>query len=66
VIVGPLGDILAGPLYDQSGILIADVDLRDIIRAKYDFDPLGHYSRPVRSCVLSMFPFYLHMLIFMQ
>ena len=51
MIVGPLGDVLAGPLYDQNGILVAEVDLRDIIRGKYDFDPLGHYSRPVRLCL---------------
>ena len=48
MIVGPLGDILAGPLFDKEGILVAEVDRRDITRAKYDFDPVGHYSRPVR------------------
>ncbi|MFE5125930.1 nitrilase-related carbon-nitrogen hydrolase [Streptomyces sp. NPDC056669] len=46
VIVGPLGDILAGPLYDKSGVLVAEVDLEDITRARFDFDPVGHYSRP--------------------
>jgi nitrilase len=46
VIVGPLGDILAGPLYDQPGILIADIDTDEIVRARFDFDPVGHYARP--------------------
>ena len=49
MIVGPLGDVLAGPLYDAAGILSAEVDLNDIPRAKFDFDPVGHYSRPVSS-----------------
>ena len=46
VIVGPLGEVLAGPLLDEEGILTADVDLDDIIGAKLDFDPIGHYARP--------------------
>ena len=27
-------------------MLVADLDLDDIVRAKYDFDVVGHYSRP--------------------
>lgn len=46
IIVGPLGDVLAGPLVDQEGILLADIDLDDIQRAKLDFDATGHYARP--------------------
>ncbi|MFC0283565.1 carbon-nitrogen hydrolase family protein [Camelimonas abortus] len=46
VIVGPLGEILAGPLVDEEGILTADIDLDDILGAKLDFDPVGHYARP--------------------
>ena len=46
VIVGPLGEILAGPLLDEEGILTADIDTDDIIGAKLDFDPVGHYARP--------------------
>jgi nitrilase len=45
-IIGPLGDVLAGPLYDAEGILTADLDLSEIARAKYDFDVVGHYARP--------------------
>ncbi len=45
-IVGPLGDVLAGPLYDQEGILYADLDLGEITRSKMDFDVVGHYARP--------------------
>lgn len=46
VIVSPLGEVLAGPLFDQEGILYADLDLEEIIRAKLDFDAVGHYARP--------------------
>lgn len=46
VIVGPLGQILAGPLVDAEGILTADIDLDDLLGARLDFDPVGHYARP--------------------
>jgi nitrilase len=45
-ILSPLGKRLAGPLYDQEGILTAEIDPREIIKAKMDFDPIGHYARP--------------------
>ncbi len=45
-IISPLGKRLAGPLYDQEGILTAEIDHREIIKAKMDFDPIGHYARP--------------------
>ncbi|MGY3206161.1 nitrilase [Streptomyces sp. TE5632] len=46
VIVSPLGDVLAGPLRDGEGILTAELDLDDLARARFDFDPVGHYARP--------------------
>lgn len=45
-IVSPLGETIAGPLYDQEGILYSNIDLNEIARAKVDFDPVGHYARP--------------------
>ena len=45
-IVSPLGEIIAGPVYDQEAILTADVDLDDVVRGKFDFDAVGHYARP--------------------
>ncbi len=45
-IVSPLGEYVAGPLFDQEGILIADLDLTAVARAKFDFDVVGHYARP--------------------
>lgn len=45
-IIAPNGQILAGPLEAEEGILYADVDLTQIIKAKRVFDAVGHYSRP--------------------
>ena len=45
-IYGPLGELLAGPLWEQEGILIADLDMSAITRSKFDFDVTGHYARP--------------------
>ena len=46
VIVGPLGQILAGPVYNENVILTAKIDLGEIARSKYDLDVVGHYARP--------------------
>ena len=46
VIVSPMGDILAGPLKNEEGLITADIDLEDLKRARYDFDVNGHYARP--------------------
>lgn len=46
VIIHPLGRILAGPLYDKEGILTAEIDHREIVKSKMDFDVIGHYARP--------------------
>ena len=45
-IIGPLGQILAGPNFDGPCILTAELDLNEIPKSKYDFDVVGHYARP--------------------
>ena len=45
-IISPLGEVLAGPLYDEEGILYAELDLGEVARGKFDFDVVGHYARP--------------------
>ena len=45
-IVSPFGDIISGPYRNEKKILYADIDLKEIIKGKYDFDVVGHYSRP--------------------
>jgi nitrilase len=45
-IVGPLGEVLAGPSRDAAEILFADIDLDQIAGARFDFDVVGRYARP--------------------
>ncbi|MDD1004500.1 carbon-nitrogen hydrolase family protein [Pseudomonas sp. TNT2022 ID642] len=46
VIVGPMGDVLAGPLRGEAGLLTAEIDTDELVRARYDYDVVGHYARP--------------------
>lgn len=46
VVVSPDGEIAAGPLHEEAGILYCDVDLQKVGRAKRTLDVVGHYSRP--------------------
>jgi nitrilase len=39
------GEVIAGPLYDGEGIIVADCDLRKGLHAKRLFDAVGHYGR---------------------
>lgn len=48
VIVGPDGDLLAGPITEQPGMLVATLDLGRLIAARREFDPVGHYARSDR------------------
>lgn len=45
VIISPLGEVLAGPLWNEEGLLVADLDFSDLAKGKLDFDVVGHYSR---------------------
>ena len=45
-IVDPLGEYVAGPLFHEEGILVADLDQRAVVAGKFDFDVVGHYGRP--------------------
>ena len=45
-IIGPLGQVLAGPVFNEDVILTAEIDPGEIARGKYDFDVVGHYARP--------------------
>ena len=37
---------MAGPIYGEEGVISAQIDLNDIVRARYDLDATGHYGRP--------------------
>jgi nitrilase len=45
-ILGPDGGYLAGPLWDEEGILYAELDPELLYRERQRFDPAGHYHRP--------------------
>ena len=45
VIVSPFGEVIEGPLFDKSGVLIADLDLEQVKMSRLDFDANGHYNR---------------------
>jgi nitrilase len=45
-VLGPDGAYLAGPLYDEEGILYAELDPARLWEARQRFDPAGHYHRP--------------------
>lgn len=45
-VISPLGEFVAGPVFDEEATIYADLDLSEVAASKYDFDPVGHYSRP--------------------
>jgi nitrilase len=45
-VLAPDGSYLAGPLYDQEGILYADLDPERLYEERQRFDAAGHYHRP--------------------
>lgn len=46
MIIDPLGKMLAGPVYNEDTLLMAELDLSVIPAAQMDFDVVGHYARP--------------------
>jgi nitrilase len=45
-ILAPDGSYLAGPLYDEEGILYAELDPDRLFEERQRFDAAGHYHRP--------------------
>jgi nitrilase len=45
-VLAPDGSYLAGPLYDEEGLLIADLDADRLLEERQRFDAVGHYHRP--------------------
>ncbi len=46
VIVGPDGKVLAGPIFDEETILIAELDFSSVTKESLTLDVTGHYARP--------------------
>jgi nitrilase len=45
-ILAPDGSYLAGPLWDEEGILVAELDAARLDEERQRFDASGHYNRP--------------------
>jgi nitrilase len=45
-VLAPDGSYLAGPLYDEEGVLYAELDPAVLRAERQRFDPAGHYHRP--------------------
>ena len=46
VIVDPDGKIVAGPLHEEQGLLLGEIDPQRITGPRWQLDVAGHYSRP--------------------
>lgn len=46
VVISPAGEIVAGPLRQEIGVVWADIDLGQAVAAKRSLDIVGHYARP--------------------
>jgi len=46
LVIAPGGDIVAGPMREEKGLLYADIDSSRVATSKRALDVAGHYSRP--------------------
>lgn len=46
VVVAPDGEVRAGPLHGEDGILLAELEPGLLARQRLEFDVVGHYARP--------------------
>lgn len=46
IVIAPGGEIVAGPMREEAGILYCEVDREKVGIARRAFDVAGHYSRP--------------------
>lgn len=46
IVIAPGGEIVAGPMNKEAGILYHQLDVEKVAIAKRTFDVAGHYSRP--------------------
>jgi nitrilase len=46
VVIAPGGEIVAGPMHQQKGILYVEVEPGQVALSRRDLDVTGHYSRP--------------------
>jgi len=46
VVYKPFGGIVAGPMHQEKGLLIAELDVAAVQASRRKFDASGHYARP--------------------
>lgn len=46
VVIAPGGEIVAGPMHQEKGLMFAEIDSSRVASAKRALDVAGHYSRP--------------------
>ena len=46
VVIAPGGEIVAGPMHEDKGLLLAEIDPARVAQAKRALDVAGHYARP--------------------
>ena len=46
IVIAPGGEIVAGPMHQEQGILYAELDTKKIANARRCLDVAGHYARP--------------------
>jgi nitrilase len=46
VVIAPGGELIAGPLRQEEGLLFAEIDVSRVGTARRTLDIVGHYSRP--------------------
>ena len=46
IVIAPGGEIVAGPMREEAGILYCDIDLEIVAKSRRALDVAGHYSRP--------------------
>ncbi len=45
-IAAPNGEWVIAPVIEREALLVADLDIKEVLRERQNFDPSGHYSRP--------------------
>lgn len=45
-VVNPLGAFVVEPVIGEEKIIYTELDLRQVAQGQFDFDAMGHYSRP--------------------
>lgn len=46
VVIKPFGDAVAGPMVNEQGLLLADIDREEVLKARRSLDVTSHYARP--------------------